>query len=80
VSCKAARKLARYGSVKGRRIAGWKQTSYASGHAGSRLVTRDDSRGEVHFYRVPTDPYMQAIWRKGQARIVVGSGGCDGMC
>ena len=50
------------------------------GYSSYKLVTREDANHELHVYRVPTDPYMQAIWRKGNLRVVVGSGGCDGLC
>lgn len=79
VSCHVARKLARVSRTH-KRFAGWRRASYVHGYGGYRVMTRVDAYGEIHSYRVPTDPYIQAIWRKGSRRVIVGSGGCDGMC
>ena len=79
ISCSLARQLARVSRSK-RLYAGWRRASYVHGYSATKLVTREDAHHELHVYRLPTDPYMQAIWRKGNLRVVVGSGGCDGFC
>ena len=80
IPCKTARALARHSKTH-RRYAGWTRTSYVHGFADYRIEHYTDSSGELHFYRVNTDPYMQAIWRNGKGRrVTIGTNGCEGLC
>ena len=80
IPCSMARALARV-SRSARAHSGWHRTAYKQGFDGSKLVTTEDANHELHTYRVPTLPYMQATWRKGTLRVVVESGHfCENVC
>lgn len=80
ISCSTARSLARV-HRSARVHAGWHRTAYKQGFDSFKLVTTEDANHELHTYRVPTLPYMQATWRKGTLRVVVESGHfCEDVC